>query len=70
MRWGGRGAVCSLTDVICFQNIYKLCLGLSSVILIITEYLFFFLSSIAYAEVCTAERSNADKIPQTGVLVV
>ena len=42
MRWGGRGAVCSLIGVICFQNIYKLCLGLSFVIWIITEHLYIF----------------------------
>lgn len=64
MWWGGRGAVYSPIDVIYFQNIYKLSLGLSFVILIIAELLYIFLSSSSYADVRTAERSNADKIPK------
>ena len=42
MLWGGRGAVSSLIDMMCFQNIDKLCLGLSFVILIVTEHLYIF----------------------------
>lgn len=67
---GREGAARSPIDVIRFQNIDKLCLGLSFVVLIITEHLYVFLSSNSYADVHTAERSNADKIPKTGVLVV
>lgn len=67
---GREGAARSPIDVIRFQNIDKLCLGLSFVVLIITEHLYVFLSSNSYADVRTAEKSNADKIPKTGVLVV
>lgn len=40
VRWGGRRAVCSLVDVMCFQSIDKLVLRFSFVILILAKPLY------------------------------